>query len=360
MRIQRKAPQSCSSKTRPKLIVLLAVSVLVVAIVEVTLVTSVFNPNSSLALHPQNLQVKPPVGLMQKSDIQPRKDTAKTKIVGFADDRYRDVAVHWYNRMTTLGYTEHVVVATDPALADFLKDQSYRYEFAKMMPMSEESSKLKPYPKKLRRYSEYLFARRWMYILEQLKQGTSILLTDVDNVFSRNMPMSEMESSEFDVFHAYETKHPTKIFDQQGFVVCGGMGWFRANERTIKFLEVMVKSCGDYCDDQVVLNQLLSSTLQIKWDKKTDAARTKSDDQRFDGLLEKSITGVSDLTGHKIKIWDRDLAFRGPVDPKPCPANNWVSMPIVDVQYRQGQGRDKIRAFASWDQNCPADESSRS
>jgi hypothetical protein len=45
-----------------------------------------------------------------------------------------------------------------------------------------------------------LFAHRWVYLLEQLKLGNHILLTDVDNIFSSYYSMTELELSEYDVY----------------------------------------------------------------------------------------------------------------------------------------------------------------
>ena len=49
-----------------------------------------------------------------------------------------------------------------------------------------------------------MFAMRWVLMLDELRNGRHVLLTDADNLFSRFMPMSEMELSEkYDVFHAF-------------------------------------------------------------------------------------------------------------------------------------------------------------
>jgi len=40
-----------------------------------------------------------------------------TKILGFADYKYRDYALRWYRRLNDLGYKEQVIVAVDEAAA---------------------------------------------------------------------------------------------------------------------------------------------------------------------------------------------------------------------------------------------------
>ena len=39
----------------------------------------------------------------------------RTKIVGFINEGYKHVGMRWYDRLTALGYTEHVIIATDNA-----------------------------------------------------------------------------------------------------------------------------------------------------------------------------------------------------------------------------------------------------
>jgi hypothetical protein len=64
-------------------------------------------------------------------------------------------------------------------------------------------------------------------------------------------------------------------------------------------------------------------------------------------------TGLSNTTGHYVKIWDRNFAFHGYINPEPCPKDNWVSMPIVEVKFRQQALIAKEHSFDEWDQNCP-------
>lgn len=219
-----------------------------------------------------------------------------------------------------------------------------------------------------------MFAHRWVYLLEQLKLGNHILLTDVDNIFTSYYDMNELEESEYDVYHALETKHPTDVFRHQGFVFCGGMAWFRSSPRTIRYIEEMVHRCGMECDDQVLLNQILAYDLGIQWNR-TGAEHlqvtTHTHDtnvtidglgnhfDRIVGIVTKGFTGYSQAIGLKIKVWDRDFAYRGKADPSICPVHNWVSMPFVTVITRAETMAAKERSFRVWDQHCPNEYTNR-
>ena len=265
--------------------------------------------------------------------------------------------MRWYDRLTALGYTEHVIIATDNATTSVFETEhpQYRIEAAYRPMLPKEFWTLK-FGQKMRKEVEMLFAYRWVYLLEQLKAGYHVLITDVDNIFSKYHPMSDMELSEFDVFHALETKHPANVFEAMGFVVCGGMGWFRSSPSTIQFIQLMVDRCGDRCDDQVVLNSILAFDLGMHWnltDWHKSFRTTNKNNTRMDGLLKKSFTGVSNTTGHKVKLWDQEFAYRGANDPDVCPINNWVSMPFVIFVSRWEGGNAKYKSYDIWDSYCP-------
>jgi hypothetical protein len=170
--------------------------------------------------------------------------------------------------------------------------------------------------------------------MEQIERGTSILLTDVDNIFHRYVPLLDFQNSGFDVIHAYEMAFPPHLFKEYGFVVCGGMTWYTANNRTLDFLRRLEHLCsaggtGSQCNDQVEVNRfiLVPEIGGVVWDETPNQRRVNSTDSN-NGLLEIGQTGRSNVTGHKLKIWDRDFAWRGPINTQFCPSkNNWVSMP---------------------------------
>jgi len=298
-------------------------------------------------------------------ETQPLKDQSmmigRTKIVGFCNYNFRSVGVAWYERMSKLGYTTHVLVATDPPMARFLATKTaFRYEvmFHEKMPVAVRS---KPKSKQDHAVLELLMAVRWKYLLQQLQQGIHVLLTDVDNIFTQQVPMEEISQSHggtIDVWHAYATKYPRKAYSKQKFVVCSGMSWWRASPASILFSKVMHEACGIMCDDQRVLNDLLVNPkldMVWNWTEETESSiitNATTQDPRFLGLPTLGIAGRSKMTSHTARIWDRDFAFRGPLRPETCPENNWVSMPILEAKSRGRAWMAKIESFDVWDRHC--------
>lgn len=259
-----------------------------------------------------------------------------TKILGFADNNYREYAVRWYHHLAALGYTEQVVVAVDNETSEFFQNLSTTTRGVKW--------EILPYPPGIGRkydergYRRQIFGRRWTYTFEQLRQGYSILLTDVDNVFLRYLAMKEFEDIDVDVFHAYSTSYPEYVFKDMGFTVCGGMSWLRSTPSVINFVGTLVNKCkcrdlvgttsvpekvcrNCMCDDQVVLNEMLWKGKHKGGPKKLSKPKSNQD-YPWEGM-----TGVSNKTKHRIAIWDRNLAYRA-VMPDKCPPGNWVAMPL--------------------------------
>jgi hypothetical protein len=284
----------------------------------------------------------------------------KTEIVAFCNYNFRSVALTWYRRMSQLGYTTHVVVATDPPMVEFLRTKTdFRYQVLVHEPLPKDVES-QPRKKKDHSILKLLMAVRWKFLLQKLESGIHVLLTDVDNVFNRYIDMEDelvRKDPSIDLYHAYATKFPPKIFQQQGFVVCSGMSWWRASPAAIRFSRIIHQACGIMCDDQRVLNALLvaEEKLGMTWHWTPQALQsriTDADDNRILGLPTIGITGTSNVTLHKAGIWDRDFAYRGPIEETQCPKNNWVSMPNIEAKSRSTAWMAKIESFSDWDRIC--------
>eukprot|EP00934_Nitzschia_sp_Nitz4_P002024 Nitzschia sp. Nitz4//scaffold396_size11502//1317//2120//NITZ4_009035-RA/size11502-processed-gene-0.2-mRNA-1//1//CDS//3329550265//2024//frame0 len=266
--------------------------------------------------------------------------------------------------MSRLGYDNHILVATDPPMAQYLRqNHKFRYHtwFHEDFP---PQVKTWPRAKQDHAYLELLMAVRWKYLQRRLEEGTPIVLTDVDNIFTRYLDVDAdiaQKDSSIDVWHAYATKFPRKAFSRQGFVVCSGMSWWRPSPGGIAFARLMQSTCGDMCDDQRVLNDLMidSTKLNMTWMwtekvRRTVIDNTTTSDPRFLGLPTIGVKGVASQTGHRAQVWDRDFALRGPLNPEPCPPKriNWVSMPILEAKNRQEAWKAKLDSFQQWDENC--------
>ena len=307
--------------------------------------------------------------------IIPESKRGSTLIVAFCNFHFRSVGITWYQRMSKLGYDNHLLVATDEAMQHFLETQQQslptqiRYQVWIHEPLPKNILS-KPKSKQEHPYLETLMAVRWKYLLRQLEDyGMHVVLTDVDNIFTRYLDVDEEftnKNKDVDVWHAYATKFPLNAFAKQGFCVCSGMSWWRASPGGIRFARLMRDSCGDMCDDQRVLNNLLSTSpkLNMTWIWTTEAQKSRltnssTNDPRFLGLPTLGISGHSEVTGHTARIWDRDFAFRGPLFPDTCPPNNWVSMPILDAKSRQTAWLTKLESFQEWDTHCGEQTQSR-
>ena len=290
----------------------------------------------------------------------------RTKIVGFINDAYIPVAKVWYDRLEKLGYDNHYIVAGDNETVAYFSNHhpSYRVELWELPPWPERANNMKK-GKRMRLRVSMMFAHRWRYVAKTLQEGHHVLLTDVDNIFGRQYPMSELELSEHDAFHALETQHPGVVFGNQGFVFCGGMAWYRSNPRVIRFVQMMTDRCGIQCDDQVQLNRLIAEDIGVVWNRteshhkeRTIRLKEYEYDSRFQslvGIVKWGFNGYARRTGHKIMVWDRDFALRGKNDPQDCPINNWVSMPLVVFEFRSQAAYSKQGSFEIWDKACPND-----
>lgn len=141
-------------------------------------------------------------------------------------------------------------------------------------------------------------------------------MTDVDNVYSRHVPLHGFLDEGYDVYHSYEMWYPTDIASKFGFVVNGGHIFLRSSPETIRFMELVIKNCDGKCDDQVAYNRVFFYDLNVTWDggigtpNHARALRINAPHTENDGLLVQSVTGRSSITNHTIKIWDRDFAWR--------------------------------------------------
>ncbi len=101
------------------------------------------------------------------------------------------------------------------------------------------------------------------FTMDMLKNGTHVLVTDIDNIFNRCVPLHGFLEEGFDVYHVYEMKFPKHIYFRTRFFVCGGHSFFRASPETMRYMEIMLS---DKCNDQITLNAVLFNSLDVKWD----------------------------------------------------------------------------------------------
>ena len=182
------------------------------------------------------------------------------RIVGFASEAYEDIAKLWYYRLQNLGYDYLHIVAVDDEIYAKLKRAGLRVTRAPdytMVPGADLGS---------------FWNFRLRHLLEELKRGQNVLLSDLDVIFAHHYDPSvlfnEVGDENVDVFHSLGTAWPKEAHDKWGFSLCMGFAAFKATPATKALLEAAVHVCekeGDECDDQTVMNDLYLNYLQIAW-----------------------------------------------------------------------------------------------
>ncbi|GFH46293.1 hypothetical protein CTEN210_02767 [Chaetoceros tenuissimus] len=295
------------------------------------------------------------------SPIHNSTKDALIKIVAFTSVDFLPMAKHWYNRLTELGYTTHVLVLIDEqSIQEFTAinqdntDEYYRFEIQ----LVEKGTKRKD-------MVQSLWYHRILYCVQQLKLGTSLLVSDTDVVFQRYIPIEELSHENYDVMLAEALMFPKHVFEQQGFVFCGCLTFLKATKATLTVWERLLEQCDGgtkRCDDQVEMNVLLAESME--WDSEKALANKAKD-----GLVQDEFTGRSKVVpDFKANVWDRDFAWRGPLDTDVCPTeNNWVSMPgnipnfnnrILDGR-AHGRGDSKLARVKVWEKFCGKDGTNR-
>ena len=288
-------------------------------------------------------------------DSDDDKTLPPMKIVGFTDIGYLPIARRWYSRLLQLGYTEQdiVIACNDEASYAALQKENNTSIEQCFIPNPDRKRMIKGFWRQL-------MMQRLKYTVDKLRSGVSLLVTDIDNVFMRHVPLMELWKEPYDVMHAYATYYPANVKAEMGFVVCSGHQWLRATNETIRFMELVIDECRhkDKCDDQIAYNGAIHHKAHIQWDKdptRKNVSRVVSGGY-MNGLLKETLTGRSNVTNHTVKVWDRDYATRWKGDPDFCPPlSNWVAMPFgmqsVDA-LKKGRTESKLLQMDAWIEMC--------
>lgn len=288
----------------------------------------------------------------KKPPLNENKPPADVKILGFTDIKYLPIAREWYYRLEDLGYTEHYIVVNDEKSLRQLELDGEDFRIIPSLIKDPE------YAKPTKGLWQQLMSNRLKLTRDLLRNGTSVLITDVDNIWTRYVPLHGFIDEGYDIYHAYEMRYPEYLFDKYGFVVCSGHQFLRATEATIRFMDLVIKRCrSDKCDDQISYNEALFYDSDVAWDRepaRENALRLSSKIKNNDQLLLEGATGRSRKTNHTIKIWDRDFAWRLIRDvPHRCPSlKNWVAMPTGLSAGAGDKIAMKLRAFYIWGEIC--------
>ena len=240
-------------------------------------------------------------------------DRSAWKIVAFASHNYLAITERWYDRLTELGYTEHVVAAMDEALFDALAAKGYRVEDHVVSP-SEKLEPGEPVPG-WGRHLWKLWRYRLSYALRQTQLGVNVFLVDVDTMWTRYVPLRDLfdgaeRDARADVFLSQGTVYPPDVYDEWGFVGCMGSVAFRATPAAQTLLRQAIRACaeGASCDDQVAVDRALARKYDIQWDRDAGigvgeiaasaAAGSAASDDRSEHVNTAVTLRDGDVTGH--------------------------------------------------------------
>ena len=111
-----------------------------------------------------------PADAASSVDVLPAASSATSdwKIVAFASHNYLGITRKWYDRLTELGYTQHVVAAMDERLFDALAALGYRVEDHVVSP-TEHAEPGEP----VRGWGRHLW-KLWRYRLSYVLRQTQL------------------------------------------------------------------------------------------------------------------------------------------------------------------------------------------
>ena len=268
-------------------------------------------------------------------------DSGINQIIAFSDMKYQRAASEWYEKTQSLGYTAIRLIATDHEAFEKFVGAGYCAEL-ELTDITDLSK---------------LWRLRLKVLQRKLEGGYNILLSDIDTIFLRNVPLSEIAESGTHVAFMEGTIWPQDVFDSQGFVVCPGMSWWSAETphalsivRRLRAkgpcsdLEIggrVIREKGpgdravDHCDDQREINRVLLGS-GIAWAVGQNGERK----------------GHSAVTGLNVTVWGSTFAWRGSLRRDSCPnlSRIWVAHPLSD-----NNAESKERSFIEWRQKCADD-----
>ena len=245
-----------------------------------------------------------------------------TEIVTFSDFNYAPLASQWYLGLHALGYREQVILATDEKAYHIFRNKGYNVE---IVPADR--------------------GRLWETRLEVLKRriesGSNVLVSDVDILFKRFIPLSYFERTGAHVIFSQGTTWPPGVFRAQGFVVCMGLSWWSGTKVANDFLSRVLAICKNRtrCDDQETVNNLILNDHVI-WYPSNEMHISKF--------------GFSNLSGILINLLNTDFVWRDKTGATPCPDPQkiWAVHPLAAKV-----PQEKIKTIELWKEKCGTVES---
>ena len=207
-------------------------------------------------------------------------------ILGFTDTNYLPVTKLWFERLSDIGYENHVIIALDDFSYKSLKvEGKYRCE--------KGTGKLQG--PGIRNVVKLRLAT----VAKYLEKGKNVFVSDVDTYWNYYFDLNKL-SPQYDVFHAFATIWPPTVLKKWGFTLCTCIAGYRANTKTVELFGKLIKRCGEACSDQQVTNEIYAFDYDVKWDENS---------------------GVSAVYNLTLNSFTRDFVTRSEIN-----CHTWISM----------------------------------
>ena len=164
-------------------------------------------------------------------------------IIAFSDKTYIPAAKIWYKQLASLGYKNHKIIALDEEAFEILLSENFRVE--RPIFYFKNEAKL-----------GNLWSLRLKTLQKYISNNQNIFISDVDSIWVTYKDLSLLPEN-IDTFHGIGKTYPDHVYEKWGFVICGCIGAYRANERSREFFEKLVENCKWQCDDQLSVNEML-------------------------------------------------------------------------------------------------------
>lgn len=187
--------------------------------------------------------------------------------------------------MTQLGYDKHRIIALDQDTFTHFKNlnagldgenQKYRI----FLPHHNNSDTLDAYfpdPKSVkfllaggesgkqhRAMRKKIWNIRLKCINAYIQDDYNLMLSDADSLWLKYFDLNKLPNT-FDGFYGWEREAwPTDVFEKWGLVLHAREFAMFSNPRTKNLWKTVIEECQNDCDDQYIINRVLSNLYQIE------------------------------------------------------------------------------------------------
>lgn len=182
--------------------------------------------------------------------------------VTFVDGDYSVLALNWVASLNRLNIGNYLVITMDPESMKLLQEKDIFFfrgnlqAFGINPPENEFDISINQSKKPKKNFAE-IWQFRWMHVLDMLKAGIHVIMSDADVVWLKNPKF--LVPNKMDIWASMGT-YPSDFYEKWGFTVCNGLLYLSSNDAVISFVEKLLIDIPFFGDDQVTFNNLLESS----------------------------------------------------------------------------------------------------